>query len=66
MRVWIIFKRDSTDFAQGAEVTDSNVVMSVWTNQVQAEREQQRLQRLHPDCHIWSHTECTRGKREDS
>jgi len=56
MRVWIIFKHD----------IDVNIVMSVWTNQAQAEREQQRLQRLHPECHIWSHTECTRGKREDS
>lgn len=56
MRVWIIFKHD----------IDVNIVMSVWTNQTQAEREQQRLQRLHPESHIWIHTECTRGKREDS
>lgn len=56
MRVWIIFKHDIV----------VNIVMSVWTNQTQAEREQQRLQRLHPESHIWIHTECTRGKREDS
>jgi hypothetical protein len=51
MRVWIIFQHD----------IDTNFVMSVWTNQTQAEREQERLQRLHPESHIWIHTECTKG-----
>ena len=58
MRVWIIFQN----------VGDANAVMSVWTNQTQAEREQKRLQSLQSawlKSHIWIHTECTRGKRND-
>ena len=52
IRVWILFENDDSPYC-------GDRVLSVWTNQAQAEREQERLQALHPERQFWSHTECT-------